>query len=338
MNNIGNTWNITISNINISGVPLWDLYSDSDKGAICLIRLYTMDANGNWKFDEIKREFDEEKDELGESVFLISFEYDIKSFRINDANPVYLSYCFVINNEVCAIGGSSNYPYYYMFIDTSMTPNRNFLEAVLKNSEIYNEEIDSLYEQWYKKAGMNHALNNLQNDHNDIIIGEDRVIQMNNNENIIIQFDNNSELITFRAKRDYDGIDLSTKTLYFYGITPGGKNHIKDLVYVNVDEEDSDYIIISWKVTNVFADGSGQMDFAIVAEGENITDDYLWQTHPAKMIIHPSILNNEIEFQTISLNAWQNTLEERIKTLEAAYNNGEMKWQSIYELLLTIGG
>lgn len=338
MDNIGNIWNITASNINIAGVPLWDLYSNSDKGAVCLIRLYTMDANENWKFDEIKREFDEEKDELGESVFFISFEYDIKSFRINDTNPVYLSYCFIINNEVCAIGGSSNYPYYYMFIDTSITPNRNLVETVLKNSEIYSEEIDSLYEQWYKKAGLNHALNNLRNDHDVIPIGEDRVIQMSDNQNIIIQFDNESELITFRAKREYDGIDLSEKTLYLYGITPSGKNY-KDLVFVNIDEEDDNYIIISWKVTNIFADGHGIMEFAIVAEGENITDKYLWQTHPAKMTIYPSILNDdENEFQAISLNKWQDTLEDRIGSLETAYNNGEIKWQSINKLLLTIGG
>lgn len=314
----------TVNDEQIGQSTLWQLYSSG--AAIAIIRLYTKDVNTDWLKDDIKKTYDSNLDESNENgTFNLTWSYDIATFT--KGYPVYVSYCFIVNDEVCAIGAGDTFDCY------SITDDSNDIIEVGKTNE-EEQEVSVLYRQWYQIANLSNVLNDLENQHPVIEIGEDRVIQMNDNENIIIQFDNESELITFRAKREYDGIDLLSKTLYFYGITPGAKNRIKDLVSVDLDENNEEYIIISWKVSNVFADGNGQMDFAIVAEGENVLDDYLWQTHPAKMIIYPSILgDNRIEFQALSWNEWQKTLIDKIDRLYTAYENGEVVWQSMSDLL-----
>lgn len=302
---------------------LWQLYSSGV--ALAIIRLYTKDVNTDWLKDDIKKIYNSNLDESnGDGTFNLTWSYDITTFT--KGYPVYVSYCFIVNDEVCAIGAGDTFDCYSITDD-----NNNIIEVGKTNDE--EQEVSALYRQWYQIANLSSVVNDLQNQHDDIIIGEDRVIQMSNNNNVIIRFDNDSELITFRAKREYDGIDLLTKTLYFYGITPGAKKPIKDLVSVETADDSDKDIIISWKVSNAFADGSGEMDFAIIAEGENITDDYLWQTHPAKMTIYPSILDNVVEFQALSWNKWQEQLIETINELSSAYENGELKWQSISSLL-----
>lgn len=316
-----------VENKQIGQSTLWELYTSGVANVI--IRLYTKNTNTDWLKEDIEKEYALNSEKLNGDTFNLKWTYDVSTF--SKGNSVYVSYCFIANNEVCAIGAGEDFDCYFI------VDNNAIITEVIENVETTipdeTNEASALYRQWYKIANLSNIVNDLENQHPEIIIGEDRVIQMNDNENIIIQFDNDSELITFRAKREYDGIDLLNKTLYFYGITPGAKNHIKDLVFVDTADDNDDYIIISWKVSNIFADGYGQMDFAIVAEGENATDDYLWQTHPAKMTIHPSILgDNKIEFQAISLNQWQKDLLQRVDKLESAYTNGEIKWQSLSSL------
>ena len=313
----------TVNDKQIGQSTLWQLYSSG--AAIATIRLYTKDVNTDWLKDDIKKTYDSNLDGSNEKgTFNLTWSYDIATFT--KGYPVYVSYCFIVNDEVCAIGAGDTFDCYSITDDSN-----DIIEVSKTNNE--KQEVSALYRQWYKMANLSTIVNNLDNDHPDIIIGADRVIQMNDNKNIIIQFDNDSEIITFRAPRIYDGIDLYEKTLYFYGITPGKKNPLKDLVSVELAEDDNNYIKIGWKITNVFADGYGQMEFAIIAEGANETDDYLWQTHPAKITVHPSILSNEIEFQAISLNAWQKALMDKIDRLYTAYENGEVVWQSMSDLL-----
>ena len=322
------TRNFTVNNKVIGNSTLWELYTSGS--AVAIIRLYTQDINTDWLKDDIKQTYNIATETLNSNnnTFNLNWTYDTEVF--SKGYTVYVSYAFIVNNEVCAIGAGDDFDCY------SMKKNDNTLTPVNEsdpNTSNEAKQASALYRQWYQIANLNSIFNNLENQHPVIEIGENRVIQMNDNENIIIQFDNDSELITFRAKRKYDGIDLFDKTLYFYGITPGGKHPIKDLVTVEIDESNEEYIIISWKVTNAFADGYGEMDFAIIAEGENILDEYLWQTHPAKMTIHPSILNNEVEFKALSWNEWQEALINQINQLTTAYENGEIKWQSMSSLL-----
>jgi hypothetical protein len=315
-----------VNNEQIGQSTLWQLYSNEPALATVIIRLHTQDVNTDWLKDDIKKTYDSSLDKLSAdgTTFSLTWSYDITTFT--KGKPVYVSYCFIVNGEVCAVGAGDTFDCY------SITDENNSIIEVGKTND-EEQEVSALYRQWYKIANLSNVVNDLRNQHKAIEIGEDRVIKMSDNNNVIIQFDNDSELITFRAKRKYDGIDLLTKTLYFYGITPGSKKPIKDLVSVETADDSNEDIIISWKVSNAFADGSGQMDFAIVAEGENITDDYLWQTHPAKMTIHPSILDNIVEFQTLSWNEWQEQLINTIDRLTNAYENGELKWQSISSLL-----
>ena len=315
-----------VNNEQIGQSTLWQLYSSEPALATVIIRLHTQDVNTDWLKDDIKKTYNSSLDKLSEdgTTFSLTWSYDITTFT--KGKPVYASYCFIVNGEVCAVGAGDTFDCY------SITDKNNDIIEVGKiNDE--EQEVSALYRQWYKIANLSSVVNDLRNQHKVIEIGEDRVIKMNDNNNVIIQFDNDSELITFRAKRKYDGIDLLTKKLYFYGITPGSKKPIKDLVSVETADDSNEDIIISWKVSNAFADGNGQMDFAIVAEGENITDDYLWQTHPAKMTIHPSILDNIVEFQALSWNEWQEQLINTIDRLTSAYEKGELKWQSISSLL-----
>ena len=75
--NTGNRWAYLVANKEISEVPLWTLYQQGY--ALCLIRLYTIEDNGEWKHEDITKRYNKELDILLDSGtgFYIGFEYDI---------------------------------------------------------------------------------------------------------------------------------------------------------------------------------------------------------------------------------------------------------------------
>lgn len=181
--------------------------------------------------------------------------------------------------------------------------------------------------------------NELVDQHAEIIVNADRSISINN-ENIVINRDNNSQEITFLMPRTYDGIDLATKQLYIYYIAPSKEKARPIKEKLTIDEstllDNSKTFKTTWIFKSTATLVSGDMSFAIIAEGKNLTDSYFWQTFPATFKIHQGLFEGEYDdenvFETIPEDSRYEILLNKVAILESAYNNGELLWQRLPEI------
>ena len=103
------TRSFIVNNEQIGQSTLWQLYSSG--AAMAVIRLYTKDVNTDWLKDDIKKTYDSNLDKLnGDGTFNLTWSYDITTFT--KGYPVYVSYCFIVNNEVCAVGSGDTFDCY----------------------------------------------------------------------------------------------------------------------------------------------------------------------------------------------------------------------------------
>jgi hypothetical protein len=179
--------------------------------------------------------------------------------------------------------------------------------------------------------------NDLKDEHKEIIIDENRSIKFQNEDNIVITKDNNSQEITFQIPREYDGIDLSKKQLYIYYITPKEFRPLKEKLIIDETTltKDSTNFKATWIFKSLATMTSGDMTFAIVAEGEDLTDSYFWQTFPEIFKIQQGIFKEELEvddFPTTSEDSRYEQILKDVNILMHAYNNGEIIWQKLPEV------
>ena len=136
----------------------------------------------------------------------------------------------------------------------------------------------------------------LSDDEEPIDIDDTRNIMIATNKNVIITGDNVSEMLTFRVKKLQEGIDLTTKSLYFDYIQI---NDVTKQVWslpiysYSQDPQFADCIRLKVVVPYHLTQTAGALQFAIAAvdeetlsggEGEEKTP-YVWQTRPASLTI-----------------------------------------------------
>lgn len=265
----------------------------------------------------------------------VEWNYDYRDLNIGEENigqKVYTSYSVVYLKKSIIDVDEEN----IFTITGSATSGYNL--GALDKTNINDQEAKSILTNWIKYDSVR-SENNLVDQHNKLIIDKERrIILPISNSNIIINRDNNSEEITFEMYKFYDGIDLSQKELYIYYIRPDGKPYKEGLFIERIDEgNDEDSILLaSWVVTENVTMQSGILTFAIVAEGNGYTDDYLWQTYPSNFTIDKGIFSNltdSDEFETFKLSKFQQELFNDVEALKASYQQGEVKWQKISDLI-----
>lgn len=100
---------------------------------------------------------------------------------------------------------------------------------------------------------------------------------------IAVNFDENSEVITFKFPRYADGVDLSTKEIYV-NYERSDKTRNKALCTLT-DTSDS-YVVFTWVVSAYATQVEGTLNFNI----EFRSVDYRWQTQPTSLLVYRSLL------------------------------------------------
>ena len=98
-----------------------------------------------------------------------------------------------------------------------------------------------------------------------------------------VNFDENSEVITFKFPRYADGVDLSTKEIYV-NYERSDKTRNKALCTLT-DTSDS-YVVFTWVVSAYATQVEGTLNFNI----EFRSVDYRWQTQPTSLLVYRSLL------------------------------------------------
>lgn len=100
---------------------------------------------------------------------------------------------------------------------------------------------------------------------------------------LAVNFDENSEVITFKFPRYADGVDLSTKEIYV-NYERSDKTRNKALCTLT-DTSDS-YVVFTWVVSAYATQVEGTLNFNI----EFRSVDYRWQTQPTSLLVYRSLL------------------------------------------------
>ena len=165
----------------------------------------------------------------------------------------------------------------------------------------------------------------------------DKKIIITNNQNVLVAEDNISQCLTFRLNRFYDGIDLKTKDLYFdyvteiidpeTGITKEDVfsirlNHFENSEDGYVQEEGTDYLLISFAVPYEIVSKAGEIAFDLSATEQSLTHDaitgnarqYVWQTLPSVLTIEPNLFKRKAIPQS---STQQTGNEELLRVIDA---------------------
>lgn len=126
-------------------------------------------------------------------------------------------------------------------------------------------------------------------DEHPVINIEKRNIILEDNENMVIQGDNDSQLITFVIDRYQDGVDIKDKIITIKYINALGKGYRAKAVKNEVKEEDTT-ITFAWLISMSVTAASGNVKFAVEVIGDVRNNDYyIWQTLPATIPVQAGI-------------------------------------------------
>lgn len=129
---------------------------------------------------------------------------------------------------------------------------------------------------------------------------------------LAIQFDNQSEIVTFKFPRYQEGVDLSTKTPYVNYRRP----QVKDLgkALCTIDKVEEDIIYFSWLVDETATQFEGVIQFQVEFAGEN---NYRWQSQIGELPILTSLYNTGLEPYSPSF------LEEALRQMQQYSSDAE---------------
>lgn len=116
---------------------------------------------------------------------------------------------------------------------------------------------------------------------------EKRNILLDNNENMVIQGDNDSQIITFEIDRYQDGVDISDKIITIKYINALGRGYRAKASKVEIHDTTITFV---WLISMSVTAASGNVKFAIEVIGDVRNNDYyIWQTLPATIPVQAGI-------------------------------------------------
>ena len=262
---------------------------------------------------------------------LISVNFKEEDFILTKVDAWYATYVITYNNELVLAGPS------YKKIDEEFTYEFNV--------EANDEKPIALLQKWINLDSTK-ITNTLVDEHKYFYIGKNRKIVSENSDkfdNVILTKDNESEEITWRLPRYYDGIDLTTKNISIYYIrpiqnTPDGESEPRGITEtLTVEKWDDDYLWATWVITDLVTNVAGVLTYSIIVEGDGLKDEYFWQSHPSTFLIEEGIYGNlptgELDFSFIDKESFRTDVYQTIEELKAIHEAGEVKWQSLADLL-----
>lgn len=323
-----------------------DIYTLLDSNQDCLkIMIMNSNEQGTWQ-QIVLMDKNEENDDnfnivLNNDEIIISCDFNTAIFEEQDFKkyPLYATYTIVYSNENLPIEPT---PHNYIL------ENQTF--RIIEPKDLNDENIqkaDAILNKWINQDSVK-IVNLLVDEHKHFYIGKNRKIVSENSDkfdNVILTKDNESEEVTWRLPRYYDGIDLTTKNISIYYIRPiekdntsGGESEPQCLTEtLTVEEWDDEYIWATWVVTDLVTNVAGTLTYSIIAEGDGLKDEYFWQSYPSTFLIEGGIYGNlqtgEQDFSFIDKKSFRTDVYQTIEELKAIHEAGEIKWQSLADLL-----
>ena len=162
-------------------------------------------------------------------------------------------------------------------------PGMNLRSGQLSVAVLYDNTLSNFVQIYATKAA---ALSqNLVDDDPYFTVDRNkRLISVSSTQDMFaVNFDENSEIITFKFPRYADGVDLSTKEIYV-NYERSDKTRNKALCTLT-DTSDS-YVVFTWVVSAYATQVEGTLNFNI----EFRSVDYRWQTQPTSLLVYHSLL------------------------------------------------
>ena len=105
-----------------------------------------------------------------------------------------------------------------------------------------------------------------------------------------VQGDHNSEILTFRIDRYFDGVDLSEKTCVIQFMNAGGICGTYQAQKFDVATE-KDKLLFQWAVDNVATQYGGDLTFVVkfYSTGDDDLYDFMWNSLPTIVNVHAGL-------------------------------------------------
>lgn len=127
----------------------------------------------------------------------------------------------------------------------------------------------------------------------------DRVIQLEEVDNFIVQQDNLSKIISFTIPRYYDGIDLSEKRIAIKFLNADKNSNYADATNISINNFT---ITFDWILTDEVTIMSGLVMFAVEFISEIGDDLFIWQTTISNFIVENTFI---VERNTVEVDYTQ---------------------------------
>lgn len=100
---------------------------------------------------------------------------------------------------------------------------------------------------------------------------------------LAVNFDENSEIITFKFPRYADGVDLSTKEIY---VNYERSDRTRNKALCTLTDVSDSYVIFTWIVSAYATQVEGALSFNV----EFSSEGYRWQTQPTTLVVYHSVI------------------------------------------------
>lgn len=318
----------SIQNQEFGGQTLWTLL-EADPSLLKVMIMAYKESTG--AYEQNVYQYNEEENIKDISVSLngnniqINVNFNEEDFTLTEIDSAswYLTYVIIYSTETVFTGS------YYKIEGDSIT-------------KTTDEKPVALLQKWANIDAVK-VYNNLTDEHRYFYIGKDRKIYSElddtKTDNVILTKDNDSEEITWKLPRTYDGVDLATKNISIYYVRPAQEDEAQPQGITETLETlvEDNYILATWIVTDLVTNVAGTLTYSIIAEGDGLKDEYFWQSKTSTFIIEKGIYGNlptsEQSFKFIDRDSFRTDVYNTIEDLKAIHERGEIKWQSIASLL-----
>ena len=107
-------------------------------------------------------------------------------------------------------------------------------------------------------------------------------------ENIVVEGDSNSQILTFSINRYFDGVDLTTKTIQVAYQNALGQSQYSD-AYLKAIDAENDTFTFDWTLPSGIAIKDGEVQISVeFSETVNGVKTYIWKTKPATFYVEDS--------------------------------------------------
>lgn len=166
---------------------------------------------------------------------------------------------------------------------------------------------------------MTHFHPTYDNDKRVVINGITRdVVVSDVNKPVLIQYDNNSEVVTFEVDRYVEGHDLSLSNkveVHYNNLDVAGRRSSKGLYEatdLRVNPDNKTRVLVSWYISDKATQYEGTLNFVLAFSclEDDVYNVYRWNSHIATFYVSAGINNTEYLENTYAdvLEMWKQTL------------------------------